>query len=91
MIEGEWGNYLKTDILAAIELAESQQRNDGEDGHNGGQCGCSAVVAADDLGIDCYRQGLSLAGIQDDCPSKLLPMLITSPVAIIWVPRDLSA
>ncbi len=23
--------------------------------------------------------------------SKLLPMLITSPVAIIWVPRDLSA
>ena len=66
MIEGEWGNYLKTDILAAIELAESQQRNDGEDGHNGGQCGCSAVVAADDLGIDCYRQGLGLAGIQDD-------------------------
>ena len=23
--------------------------------------------------------------------SKLLPMLMTSPVAIIWVPRDLSA
>ena len=61
------GDYLKADILAAIELAESQQRNDGEDGHNGGQCGCSAVVAADDLGIDCYRQGLGLAGMPVGC------------------------
>ena len=36
MIEGEWGNYLKADILAAIELAEGQQGNDGQDGHDGG-------------------------------------------------------
>ena len=49
VIEGEWGNYLKADILAAIELAEGQQGNDGQDGHNSGQCGGSAVVAADDL------------------------------------------
>ena len=66
VIEGEWGNYLKADILAAIELAEGQQGNDGQDGHDGGQCGCSAVVAADDLGVDCHRQGLGFAGIQDD-------------------------
>lgn len=66
VIEGEWGNYLKADILAAIELAEGQQGNDGQDGHNSGQCGGSAVVAADDLGVDCHRQGLGFAGIQDD-------------------------
>ena len=42
VIEGEWGNYLKADILAAIELAEGQQGNDGQDGHNSGQCGGSA-------------------------------------------------
>ena len=38
MLEGERGDYLKTDILSAIELAEGQQGDDGQDGHDGGQC-----------------------------------------------------
>ena len=71
MIKGERGNRLKADVLAAVELAEGQQGDDGQDGHDGGQCGCGAVVAADDLGVDGHRQGLSLAGIQDDGGGQL--------------------
>ena len=48
-------NRLKADVLAAVELAEGQQGDDGQAGHDGGQCSCGAVVAADDLGVDGHR------------------------------------
>ena len=87
MLEGEREDYLKADILSAIELAEGQQGDDGQDGHDGGQCGCSAVVAADDLGIDRYRQGLGLAGIQDDGVDSSLIMVTQLRIAPEMMPE----